>query len=49
MKFSLFVVSESGSDLKICKLSQTSCGVDGGEEVMLLCEKVNKGTYYTYS
>ncbi|XP_031634874.1 embryonic polarity protein dorsal isoform X2 [Contarinia nasturtii] len=30
------------SDLVICKLSKPSCTVDGGEEIILLCEKVSK-------
>lgn len=28
------------SDLVICKLSKPSCSVAGGEEIILLCEKV---------
>ena len=31
------------SDLVICKLSDCSCTVAGGKEVILLCEKVAKG------
>lgn len=28
------------SDLKIVKLSKPSCSVDGGDDIILLCEKV---------
>lgn len=28
------------SDLVICKLSKPSCNVAGGDEIILLCEKV---------
>jgi Rel/ankyrin family protein len=31
------------SDLVICKLSDCSCTVAGGKEIILLCEKVAKG------
>lgn len=33
------------SDLVICKLSKPSCNVAGGEEIILLCEKVNKRSH----
>lgn len=31
------------SDLVICKLSKPCCNVAGGEEIILLCEKVSHG------
>jgi hypothetical protein len=31
------------SDLVICKLSDCTCSVAGGKEIILLCEKVAKG------
>lgn len=37
------VVTETASDLVICRLSKNSGSVRGGEEVFLLCEKVHKG------
>jgi hypothetical protein len=33
------------ADLVICKLSHCSASVAGGDEVILLCEKVAKGKY----
>jgi hypothetical protein len=36
-------IPEAMSDLVICKLSDCTCTVAGGKEVILLCEKVAKG------
>lgn len=38
----LFAV-ESVSDLVICRISNQSGSCKGGDEIFLLCEKVNKG------
>jgi len=38
-----FSVPEAMSDLVICKLSECTCTVAGGKEIILLCEKVAKG------
>lgn len=36
---------ESIHDLVICRLSRQSGYATGGDEVFLLCEKINKGIY----
>lgn len=37
-------VSEAHNELVICRIDHTSGRARGGDEVFLLCEKVNKGT-----
>lgn len=37
---------EAFGDLVICKLSHCSASVDGGLEMILLCEKVAKGKHF---
>lgn len=39
---------ESIHDLVICRLSRQSGYATGGDEVFLLCEKINKGAYLTF-
>ena len=45
----LCVLTEAVNDLVICRLSKQAGTVKGGEEVFLLCEKVNKGQYLVLS
>jgi len=42
----LFTFSEAVNDLVICRLSKQSGVAKGGDEVFLLCEKVNKGKQF---
>ena len=45
----LSLLTESIHDLVICRLSRQSGYARGGDEVFLLCEKINKGMeYYSY-
>jgi Rel homology dimerisation domain len=37
-------IAEANTDLQIIRLSDVSCSVAGGKEIILLCEKVAKGT-----
>lgn len=39
------VFIEAMCELTICKLSDCSSPVNGGKEIILLCDKVTKGTY----
>ena len=39
------VYIEAMCDLTICKLSDCSSPVSGGKEIILLCDKVTKGTF----
>jgi c-Rel proto-oncogene protein len=36
-------IAEANTDLQIIRLSDVSCSVAGGKEIILLCEKVAKG------
>lgn len=38
------ILTEATSDLIICKLSDCTSSVAGGKEIILLCDKVTKGT-----
>jgi len=38
--------AESIHDLVICRLSRQSGYAGGGDEVFLLCEKINKGQFF---
>ena len=35
-------ISESRSDLTICRMTECSASVTGGKEIMLFCDKVSK-------
>ena len=38
---------ETVTDLVICRISRHAGSAQGGEDVFLLCDKVNKGTCFT--
>ena len=40
-----FIEAPSASNLKICRMDRNSGCVTGGDEVYLLCDKVQKGEY----
>lgn len=43
ISFIMCLILESIHDLVICRLSRQSGYATGGDEVFLLCEKINKG------
>lgn len=46
----LFVFAEAphAGQLRICRISHSSSSVHGGQEIFLLCDKVQKGIYLSY-
>ena len=40
--------SENRSDLTICRMTECSASVTGGNEIMLFCDKVSKDAKDTY-
>jgi len=48
IKFLCSGISEALNDLVICRVDRTSGKSKGGDEVFLLCEKINRGKLEKY-